>query len=79
MAAQLGNHGVDAVQLLHVERLGGVFIVDAVTVEQETIRASLSPHAGAVGVHQLLHVGCLLDFELDFISFCIAHLDNKTS
>lgn len=73
-AAQLGDHSVDAIQLLHVQGLWGVLLVDPVAVEEEAVGALLSTHAGAVGIHELLQLGGLFDLELDLIAFCVAHL-----
>lgn len=78
-ATQLGDHGVDAIQLLHIQGLWGVLLVDSVAVEEEAVGTLLSTHAGAVSVHELLQLGGLFDLELDLVAFRVANLGRRAS
>ena len=74
-AARLLDHHVDLVAVLHLERLRRVVLLNALAVENEATLIIRQALALAVGVHQLLELRRLFDFEEDLSPILRLHFD----
>ena len=46
-------------------------------IEEEAEGTFLSAHTSAVGIHELLQLGCLFNLELNLVTFSIANLEEN--
>jgi hypothetical protein len=67
-ASDLFNDDVDFVSVLHVQVLGGLVLVETLTVEEESNIICLEALTLAVGIHQFLELSSAFDLEEDFFS-----------
>ena len=62
-SARLLDHYVDFVAIIHLERLRGVVVLDALTIEDEATLVVRKALALAIGFHELLQLSGPLDLE----------------
>ena len=62
-SARLLDHYVDFVAIIHLERLRGVVVLDALAIENEAALVVRKALALAIGFHELLQLSGPLDLE----------------
>ena len=62
------DEDIDFIAIFHVEFLGGLGLVEALAVEQESDIVGGQALALAVGIHEFLELGGGLDLEEDFLA-----------
>jgi hypothetical protein len=74
-ASDLFDDHVDFVAVFHVEVFGGLVFVDALAIEEEADIVGLEALALAVGVHEFLELGGILDLEEDLLAVLALHFE----
>ena len=62
-ASSLLNHDIDLVAIVHLEGFGRVVILDPLSIENEAALVAREALPLAVGIHELLELGRLLNLK----------------